>query len=65
MLKAAGRDELPSERECPADRILGNQAIVQLISLKLRTEGEEAAILFLETLRCSDIQKVLRAIIEC
>jgi hypothetical protein len=52
------------DRECPAERILGNQAMVQLLSLKLETEGEEAAVAFLESLGCSDIEKVLQAIGE-
>jgi hypothetical protein len=60
--KAMGRDELPSDRECPADRILGNQAMVQLLSLKLETEGEEATVSFLESLGCSDLEKVLQQI---
>jgi hypothetical protein len=49
-----------SDRECPADRILGNQAMVQLLSLKLETEGEEATAEFLETLGCSDVERVLQ-----
>ena len=34
-----------SERECPADRILGNQAMMQHLSLKVETEGEKATAL--------------------
>jgi hypothetical protein len=49
-----------SDRECPADRILGNQAMMQLLSLKLETEGEEASADFLETLGCSDVERVLQ-----
>jgi len=60
MLKAAGRDELPSDRECPADRILGNQAMMQLLSVKLETEGEQATAAFLETLGCPDVERVLQ-----
>ena len=46
-----------SDRECPADRILGNTAMVQLLALKLETEGEEATADFLETLGCSDVER--------
>jgi hypothetical protein len=58
------RDSLQfeSDRECPADRILANQAMVQLLSLKLETEVEEATALFLQTLGCSDVGKVMKAI---
>jgi hypothetical protein len=52
----------PLDRECPADRILGNHAMVQLLSVKLETEGEEATAEFLETLGCSDVGKVMKAI---
>ena len=45
---------------CPADRILGNQSIMQLLSLKLETEGEEATVTFLESLGCSDVDKVMQ-----
>ena len=48
-----------SDRECPADRILGSQAMMQLLRLKLQTEGEAATITFLESLGCSDVGKVL------
>ena len=58
MLRAAGRDE-PVERECPAERILSNQVMVQLLSVKLETEGEAATIDFLESLGCSDVERVL------
>jgi hypothetical protein len=61
MLKAAGRDE-PAERECSAERLLGNQAMVQLLSVKLETEGESATADFLESLGCSDVGKVMKAI---
>jgi len=47
------------DRECPADRILGNQAMVQLLSIKLQTEGESATADFLESLGCSDVERVL------
>jgi hypothetical protein len=33
--------------------------MVQLLSLKLETEGEAATIEFLEILGCSDVEKVL------
>jgi hypothetical protein len=33
--------------------------MVQLLSLKLETEGEEATVTFLESLGCSDIERVL------
>jgi hypothetical protein len=51
-----------SDRECPANRILGNQAMVELLSLKLETEGEGGTIDFLETLGCSDVERVMRTI---
>jgi hypothetical protein len=51
-----------TDRVVSADRILGNQAIVQLLSLKLQTEGEEATINFLESLGCSDIGKVMKMV---
>ena len=39
--------------------ILYAQAMVQLLTLKLETEGEEATVAFLETLGCSDVGKVM------
>ena len=51
-----------SDRECPADRILGSQAMMQLLRLKLQTEGEAATITFLESLGCSDVGKVMKAV---
>ena len=48
-----------ADRCVPADRIVGNQAIVQLLMLKLETEGEAATVDFLETLGCSDVGKVM------
>jgi hypothetical protein len=51
-----------SDRECPADRILGNQAMMQQLSLKVETEGEKATATFLESLGCSDVEGVLRQI---
>jgi hypothetical protein len=51
-----------TERECSADRILGNQSIMQLLFLKHETEGESATICFLESLGCSDVGKVMKAI---
>ena len=38
--------------------------MVQLLSVKLQTEGEEATVDFLETLGCSDIERVLRICVE-
>jgi hypothetical protein len=52
----------PDDRECPAERILSNQAMVQLLSSKLETQGEAATIDFLEALGCSDVGKVLRTL---
>jgi hypothetical protein len=49
-----------SERYCPADRILNNEEMVQLLSLKLETKGEEATISFLESLGCSDVEAILQ-----
>jgi hypothetical protein len=57
--KYRSRQREESDRECPAERILGNPAMVQLLSLKLETEGEAATAEFLETLGCSDVEKVL------
>jgi hypothetical protein len=34
--------------------------MVQLLSLKLETEGEQATADFLETLGCSDVERVLQ-----
>jgi hypothetical protein len=51
-----------SIRECPAHRILGNQAMMQLLSLKLERKGEEATATFLESLGCSEVEGVLRQI---
>jgi hypothetical protein len=51
-----------SDRECPAHRILGNQVMMQLLSLKLETEGEEATATFLESRGCSDVEGVLQQI---
>ena len=56
----ARQPSFESDRECPADRILGNQAMVQLLSVKLETEGEEATVSFLESLGCSDVERVLQ-----
>src|SRR5262245_942928 len=56
------RPSFDSDRECPADRILGNQAMMQRLSLKFETEGEEATTAFLESLGCSDVEGVLRQI---
>jgi hypothetical protein len=36
--------------------------MVQLLSLKLETEGEAATADFLETLGCSDVGKVMKTI---
>ena len=55
-------ENLPDGLQCPVDRILGNQAMVQLLSLKLESEGEEATVTFLESLGCSDVRKVMRTI---
>jgi hypothetical protein len=60
--KHRGKQHEPSDRECPAERILGNQAMMQLLSVKLETEGEEATADFLETLGCSDVGKVMKTI---
>jgi hypothetical protein len=54
--------EFESDRECPADRILGNQAMMQLLSVKLETEGEEATNSFIESVGCSDVGKVMKTI---
>jgi hypothetical protein len=51
-----------SDRECPAHRILGNQAMMQLLSLKLETKGEQETATFLESAGCSDVEGVLRQI---
>jgi hypothetical protein len=51
-----------SDRECPAYRILGNEAMMQLLSLRLETEGEEAIATSLESLGCSDVEGVLQQI---
>ena len=61
MLKESGRDEV-SDRECSVERILGNNAIMQLLQIKWQTEGKEATIDFLESLGCSDVGKVMKAI---
>ena len=53
--KYRSRQREESDRECPAERILGNQAMGHLLSVKLETEGEEATIDFLESLGCDDI----------
>jgi hypothetical protein len=50
------------DRYVPADRLLGNQAMVQLLSVKLETEGEGATTDFLESLGCPDVGTVLKAI---
>jgi hypothetical protein len=34
--------------------------MVQLLSVKLETEGEEATVMFLESLGCSDVERVLQ-----
>jgi hypothetical protein len=36
--------------------------MVQLVSLKLKTEGEKATVTFLESLGCSDVGKAMRTI---
>jgi hypothetical protein len=46
-----------SDRYVSADRLLGNPALVQLLSLKLQTEGEQATVDFLKTLGCFDVDK--------
>jgi hypothetical protein len=51
-----------SDGECPAYRILGNQAMMQRLPLKRETEGEEATATFLESLGCSDVEAVLQQI---
>ena len=44
------------------DRILANQAMMQLLSVKLETEGEDMTIAFVESLGCDDVPKVLEEI---
>ena len=61
MDKEMGRNETV-DRECPVDRILGNQAMRQLLTVKLETEGEQAVADFLESLGCSDVMKVMKTI---
>ena len=55
----ARKSSFEEDRECSADRILGNSAIMQLLSVKLETEGEAATVTFLESLGCSDVGKVM------
>jgi hypothetical protein len=51
-----------SDRECPAHRILCNEVMMALLSLKLEPEGEEATATFLGSLGCSDVEGVLQQI---
>jgi hypothetical protein len=60
-LQRTKKSAAPTPRE---DRIPPNQKIlcpnlVQVLSVKLETEGEEATSDFLETLGCSDVAKVM------
>jgi hypothetical protein len=64
QIRRARNEKELEERRVPAERLLENQAIVELLSLKLEGEGEAATIEFLESLGCSDVGKVMRTI-EC